>query len=473
MKPQLFVLSALVALASAGVVDLNLKRSVEFSRVTEAIIEFPQVMDQIKGNVALQSLSGDAKVSALVASLRGLTSAAQAPLVAVAKSLGLTVEQYWVSNVILVKGLTLEKLSQLTSTPGDFLIRAQGTDYITDPITGEEVVTLQNPQWGVAKIRANLVWSITQGEGVVVGIFDSGVNLGHEALSAGYAGAWLDPHHNEAAPTDVLGHGSHVAGTVLGRANGIGVAPGAQWTACRGFNHTGNTTEALLLQCGEFFLTSTPRPNVVCNSWGGPQANPFFRPAVEAWRQAGIIPVFAMGNSGRFCRTVSASANMPEVIAVGATNDVDGMGIYSSRGPTSTGLNKPEVSAPGTNVISCGTGASNYVTNTGTSMATPHVAGSVALLLSANPTWGSAKLGAECSNSNEFEHSAPSFADYSLLGSSGCGKTTLLSCIVGIRKLNSGEITVFGGEPGSRESGIPGKRVGFMPQENSLYNDFN
>lgn len=59
---------------------------------------------------------------------------------------------------------------------------------------------------------------------------------------------------------------------------------------------------------------------------------------------------------------------MPEVIAVGATNDVDGMGIYSSRGPTSTGLNKPEVSAPGTNVISCGTGASNYVTNTGTSM---------------------------------------------------------------------------------------------------------
>ncbi|XP_035712100.1 ABC transporter G family member 23 [Folsomia candida] len=62
---------------------------------------------------------------------------------------------------------------------------------------------------------------------------------------------------------------------------------------------------------------------------------------------------------------------------------------------------------------------------------------------------------------------------YSLLGSSGCGKTTLLSCIVGIRKLDSGEISVFGGEPGSRESGIPGKRVGFMPQENSLYNDFS
>ncbi|OXA49624.1 ABC transporter G family member 20 [Folsomia candida] len=62
---------------------------------------------------------------------------------------------------------------------------------------------------------------------------------------------------------------------------------------------------------------------------------------------------------------------------------------------------------------------------------------------------------------------------YSLLGSSGCGKTTLLSCIVGIRNLNSGEILVFGRKPGSRGSGIPGKRVGYMPQDLALYNGFS
>ncbi|XP_041985170.1 ABC transporter G family member 23 isoform X2 [Aricia agestis] len=61
---------------------------------------------------------------------------------------------------------------------------------------------------------------------------------------------------------------------------------------------------------------------------------------------------------------------------------------------------------------------------------------------------------------------------YGLLGASGCGKTTLLSCIVGRRKLNNGEIWVLGGKPGTKGSGVPGKRVGYMPQEIALYGEF-
>lgn len=58
------------------------------------------------------------------------------------------------------------------------------------------------------------------------------------------------------------------------------------------------------------------------------------------------------------------------------------------------------------------------------------------------------------------------------MGASGCGKTTLLSCIVGRRRLNAGEIWVLGGRPGSRGSGVPGPRIGYMPQELALYGEF-
>ncbi|XP_054734158.1 ABC transporter G family member 23 isoform X2 [Anastrepha obliqua] len=74
---------------------------------------------------------------------------------------------------------------------------------------------------------------------------------------------------------------------------------------------------------------------------------------------------------------------------------------------------------------------------------------------------------------NNLNMTVPKGTIYGLLGASGCGKTTLLSCIVGRRRMDSGEIFVLGGKPGTRGSGVPGKRVGYMPQEIALYGEFS
>jgi subtilisin family serine protease len=384
----LIVLAATLAVAYAGTVEHALQVAVENGE-TEAILELPQIMAQVEANQALQSLTGDAKVSALVSTLQGLTSAAQAPFIAIASSLGLETEQYWASNIVLVKGLTSEKLASLAATAGEFTIRKQNIASINPVVKHAEFESnfTQNPQWGVAQIRAPAAWARTTGEGIVAAIIDTGVNLGHTALSAGYAGAWLDPYYSTAGPTDQQGHGSHCAGTILGRANGVGVAPGARWIACRGLNHQGSGTEAVLTQCAQFMLTANPRPHVVSNSWGGGSGATWYNAQVSAWRNAGIVPVFAIGNSGSSCRTANSPGDQPNLISAGATTNTDAMATFSSRGPNSQGALKPEVSAPGNNIVSCGTGANNYVTMSGTSMACPHTAGAVALLLSANPSW--------------------------------------------------------------------------------------
>ncbi len=91
------------------------------------------------------------------------------------------------------------------------------------------------------------------------------------------------------------------------------------------------------------------------------------------------------GNSGAGCRSANSPGDQPNLISCGATDVNDAMASFSSRGPSGAGLLKPELSAPGVNIVSCGTGASNYATMSGTSMATPHVAGAVCLLRANNP----------------------------------------------------------------------------------------
>jgi len=206
----------------------------------------------------------------------------------------------------------------------------------------------------------------------------------HEALATNFAGAWSDPYYNTTEPTDVQSHGTHNIGAAVGTTNGIGVAPGAKWIACRGLNHQGSASDVNLLGCGQWMLTANPRPNVVSNAWGGGYNDPWYNDIIAAWKAANIIPVFGIGNSGPACGAPASPADQPGVIAVGATEEGDTMASFSSRGPAAQGLQKPDVSAPGASIVSAGNnGTDSYTVKSG--IAVPHVAGAVALYISANP----------------------------------------------------------------------------------------
>ncbi|GAB9466365.1 hypothetical protein Gpo141_00003742 [Globisporangium polare] len=152
-----------------------------------------------------------------------------------------------------------------------------------------------------------------------------------------------------------------------------------------------------LLACGQFMTCPTDAagankdcskaPRIVSNSWAGASGDTFFNAVVNSWRAAGIVPVFAIGNKGPDCGTANAPGDLATVIGVDATSGFDQLPSFSSKGPTTKGLVKPDIAAPGKDVHSASHLNPNYYTyKSGTSMATPHISGVIALLLSARPT---------------------------------------------------------------------------------------
>lgn len=135
------------------------------------------------------------------------------------------------------------------------------------------------------------------------------------------------------------------------------------------FKSLGSGSEANLLDCAQWFVTATPKAHVITNSWGGGSNDPWYNDVMRAWQQNDQIPVFAMGNSGSSCRTANSPGDSLYTIGVGATTSTDGVASFSSRGPAATGAYKPEVSAPGQDIISAGNTGQTYTSKSGTSMA--------------------------------------------------------------------------------------------------------
>jgi len=284
-------------------------------------------------------------------------------------------------------------------------------------------------------VKASQAWALGyKGQGVVVAGADTGVRWTHRAIKNQYRGfdpatgtadhnynwrdAWAGVNSvcplNSTVPCDDNDHGTHTVGTIVGDdggANQIGVAPEAEWIACKNMAE-GWGVVPTYMDCMQWFIAPTDlagnnpdptkSPDVVNNSWGCVEvcAPPLLKDMADASRAAGIVYVVSAGNDNQFtlgnpqCNTVlSPLAVYQSVFSVGATNATnDNIASFSSRGPVVTNpiegvaYRKPDISAPGVGIRSA-TSASDtsYAAFSGTSMAGPHVAGVVALIISANP----------------------------------------------------------------------------------------
>jgi uncharacterized repeat protein (TIGR01451 family) len=319
-------------------------------------------------------------------------------------------QSFWVFNGLAVTA-TGEGLLALAARPEVEMIREDlWRQWIArDELVGDQALDLQasDPVWNISRVGADLAWSALglDGTGVTVAIMDTGVDWQHPSLQEQYRGYKVDgltihegnwfctTEEGYLYPVDGNGHGTHVAGTAVGGrdADGrpIGVAPGARWIAVKMLSDGGYGYDSWIHEAFQWIMAPAGDPNlapdVINGSWGTPDAaNEVLRPDLQAVRAAGIVAIFSAGNNGPYSTSINSPASLPEVLAVGASDDLDQTTTFSARGPSPWKEVKPEVVAPGVLIWSSLPGGT-YGSHNGTSMAAPHVTGLVALMLQADP----------------------------------------------------------------------------------------
>jgi subtilisin family serine protease len=304
----------------------------------------------------------------------------------------------WLAQAVAVRG-TRREIEELAGHDDIELVEANPTFDIPEILRTPLEDTPDNVDgstWGVARIGAPEAWTFGKGEGILVGHLDTGVDDTHPAL-AGKVPFFqeFDALGNPvaSAPHDSDIHGTHTAGTIVGRTfNGtnIGVAPKAQLASALVLNGGFGGTFAQIISGMQWAIGQGV--HVINMSLGALGYLTLWNLPILNAIQAGVLVVASIGNAGQ--GTSGGPGNDPLALGVGATSESEAVAGFSS-GQTLVGSSwfglvrlpyiKPDISAPGVSVLSSIPG-SELATINGTSMAAPHVAGTVALIQSAEPS---------------------------------------------------------------------------------------
>ncbi len=377
-------------------------------------------------------LSRDQGRELRLAVLRDLAERTQAPLLELLHQPLLDGRAEDIRSLALLNALALradaETIRALSEQPGveEVVLSYDSSDALCEIGESKGLV------WGVDIIGADTVWNDLgyTGTGIVVAIVDDGCDIEHPDLADH---AWVNPgeipdngldddsngyiddiygwdfwSHNNTIRGDQHNHGSHTAGTAVGDGtNGTqtGVAPDALLMSVKTFADDGRSTEFIVWEGMEY--AAAMGADVLSCSFGWKQAQTSnqtrWRELCENIVALGVVVVVASGNEGDWESlpapdNIRTPGDVPCVITVGATDVQDKIAPWSSYGPVEwdfdspyddhpypPGLTKPDITAPGVGIMSLDGQGTGYRISSGTSMATPHVAGAVALLLDALP----------------------------------------------------------------------------------------
>ncbi|WP_276357854.1 S8 family peptidase [Cohnella caldifontis] len=246
-----------------------------------------------------------------------------------------------------------------------------------DALSRGSVSIDQGIPWGVRHIQAPEAWNRTTGLGVRIGVIDTGVDFRHPDLRYSVERG-INLIYRTLPPQDDNGHGTHIAGTIAAanRMEGmIGVAPRASVHPVKAFDYGGTAYVSDIILGLDWCVRN--RMHIVNMSFGMQNRSRSLLQAVAAANQAGVVVVASSGNDGR-SSGIDYPARYGNTIAVGATNELGRVASFTNR----SGL--IDIYAPGDKIVSAWVG-SKYREMSGTSMATSHVSGAIALLLALKP----------------------------------------------------------------------------------------